>query len=58
MNSLSDLPNIGKTFEKKLIKVGISTPMELKIRVAKMLHYGSGQLMNLPALICFVPMEE
>jgi len=29
MKSLSDLPNIGKTLEKKLIEVGISTPEEL-----------------------------
>ena len=30
MNSLSDLPNIGKTLEKKLIQVGITTPRELR----------------------------
>jgi len=30
MKSLSDLPNIGKTLEKKLIEVGITTPQELK----------------------------
>lgn len=29
MKSLSDLPNIGKTLEEKLIKVGITTPQEL-----------------------------
>jgi len=30
MDSLSELPNIGKTLEKKLNKVGINTPQELK----------------------------
>ena len=30
MDSLSSLPNIGKTLEEKLIKVGINTPEELK----------------------------
>jgi len=29
MDSLSSLPNIGKTLEEKLIKVGINTPEEL-----------------------------
>lgn len=29
MNNLSDMPNIGKTLQEKLIKVGISTPEEL-----------------------------
>lgn len=29
MNKLSDLPNIGKTLEQKLIRVGITTPQEL-----------------------------
>lgn len=29
MNKLSDLPNIGKTLEQKLISVGITTPQEL-----------------------------
>lgn len=29
MDSLSSLPNIGKTLEEKLIKVGINTPDEL-----------------------------
>jgi len=29
MAVLSELPNIGKTLEEKLIKVGISTPQEL-----------------------------
>ena len=29
MATLSDLPNIGKTLEEKLFKVGISTPQEL-----------------------------
>lgn len=29
MTSLSDLPNIGKALEKKLIKIGINTPEDL-----------------------------
>ena len=29
MGNLSDLPNIGKTLQEKLIKVGITTPQEL-----------------------------
>jgi len=29
MNNLSDLPNIGKTLQEKLIKVGITSPDEL-----------------------------
>lgn len=29
MKQLSDLPNIGKTVEKKLIEVGIETPEQL-----------------------------
>ncbi|MGI6669552.1 MAG: TfoX/Sxy family protein [Acetivibrionales bacterium] len=29
MGKLSDLPNVGKTLEKDLIEVGISTPEEL-----------------------------
>ncbi|MEZ5198296.1 MAG: TfoX/Sxy family protein [Bacteroidales bacterium] len=29
MASLSDLPNIGKTLEEKLVKAGITTPQEL-----------------------------
>ncbi|MCD4730904.1 MAG: TfoX/Sxy family protein [Bacteroidales bacterium] len=29
MKTLSDLPNIGKTLEGKLIKAGITTPHEL-----------------------------
>jgi len=29
INNLSDLPNIGKTLEQKLLRVGISTPQEL-----------------------------
>lgn len=29
MNNLSDLPNIGKTLQEKLFKVGITTPDEL-----------------------------
>lgn len=29
MKKLSDLPNIGKTLEEKLIRVGIKTPDEL-----------------------------
>ena len=30
MNKLSDLPNIGKTLEQKLKKVGITSPEDLK----------------------------
>ena len=30
MERLSDLPNIGKIVEKKLIEVGIETPQQLK----------------------------
>lgn len=30
METLSSLPNIGKTLEEKLVKVGITTPQELK----------------------------
>ena len=29
MGNLSDMPNIGKTLQEKLIKVGITTPQEL-----------------------------
>ena len=29
MNNLSDLPNIGKTLQEKLIKVGINNPEDL-----------------------------
>lgn len=29
MNNLSNLPNIGKTLQEKLIKIGINTPEEL-----------------------------
>lgn len=29
MNTLSELPNIGKTLEEKLIRVGIKTPDDL-----------------------------
>ncbi len=30
MSKLSDLPNVGKVLEQNLIKVGISTPEQLK----------------------------
>ena len=30
MKTLSDLPNIGKTLQEKLIKAGITTPQELR----------------------------
>ncbi|WDV44328.1 TfoX/Sxy family DNA transformation protein [Clostridiaceae bacterium M8S5] len=30
MNKLRDLPNIGKTLEENMLKVGVNSPSELK----------------------------
>lgn len=35
MNTLADLPNVGKVLEKNLIEIGINTPDELREAGAK-----------------------